>query len=66
MSVMPRIINDDLILSSEAAAKLIYNLTHPDYEAMAKLDALLDGLDITYNDDGGFEMDCPDINIELT
>ena len=65
---MPRIINDDLILSSEAAAKLIYNLTHPDDEAIARRDAFLDetNINITYNDDGGFEMDCPDLNISLT
>lgn len=65
---MSRRINDDLILSSEAAAKLICNLMHPDCEAMAKRDAFLDeiNINITYNDDGGFEMDCPDINIDLT
>jgi hypothetical protein len=65
---MSRGIYDDSHLSREAAMNLIHNLVRPDMNALTKLDNVLAKIEATiiFNEDGGFEIDCPDINIDLT
>ena len=57
-------IHEDLYLNREASMNLLRNLMHPNEADLRKLEDLLDEIDamgIVYNDDGGFEIDCPDI-----
>ena len=59
-----KINNDEYVLTSEETRAFIYNMLHPNLEAIALRDAFLADLVLTYNADGSIEAELKGVSFK--
>ncbi len=56
--------NDEYILTTEETHAFIYNMLHPNADAIARRDAFLADLVLTYNADGSIETELKGVSFK--